>query len=73
MQETRAMKKLKQKVASRREFVRMVTVAAPAILIAGTAAAYDPTEEIPTGIGTPRKKAPPKKGPRKKRSRATRR
>ena len=62
------MKKLKQKVASRREFVRMVTVAAPAILIAGTAAAYDPTEEISTGIRTPRKN-----GQRKKRSRATRR
>ncbi len=67
------MKKLKQKVASRREFVRMVAVAAPAILIAGPAAAYGPTEEISTGIRTPRKKAPRKKGQRKKRSRTTRR
>jgi hypothetical protein len=57
------MKKLKQKVASRREFVRMVTVAAPAILIAGPAAAYNPTEETSMGI----------RAPRKKRSRARRR
>ena len=67
------MKKLKQKVASRREFVRMVTVAVPAILIAGPAAAYNPTEETSTGIRAPRKKAPRKKGQRKKRSRARRR
>ena len=62
------MKKMKRKVSSRREFVRMISLAAPAIFVAATASAYDPMEYTSTDGGTTRKKAPRKKAPARKKA-----
>jgi len=70
------MKKLKRKVATRRDFVRIAAMIAPAIIISGTAAAFEPAEDF-TSVGrVPRKKAVRKKVPARKkatRKKATRR
>lgn len=62
------MKKLKRKVTSRRDFVRMIALATPAILVAGNASAVVPTADSRGGGLPRRKKAITKKAPTRKKA-----